>query len=142
MKRKNKLLRKAVLGLLTIMMVLCFSYEAINAQDCRLIRIQANAPHEAVFVEPMITRISKGTCVIWINWVRAEEVRIVFEDGKKCDNVTDAPSGFDMDTENCYVTNYIPMGMTSSLRFNQEGTYEYVVKVKDGAQAKASIVVK
>lgn len=141
MNRTKRLLVGTTLVLFTIMTVFCLSQQATNAQDCRIVRIGSYAPHEGVFVEPATTRISKGSCVIWINWVRAKEVQVIFSDGKKCDDVTDSPMGFDMNSENCYVTNYLPMGTTSSLKFNEAGTYEYEVKVKDGAQEKGKIVV-
>jgi hypothetical protein len=80
--------------------------------------------------------ITKDTCVIWINWVPKEEVRVVFrEDGKKCQDATDSPMGFSM-AENCYVTNFIPLGGTSSLKFNGEGTFKYEVEIpSDGKPA-------
>jgi len=115
-----------------------------EAQDCRVVRIYGPEAFRTreVLIEPDTILVPKGSCVIWYNWVRAEEVKVVFEDGKKCDDVTDAPTGFKLDPENCYVTDWIPQGGTSSLRFNQEGTYAYSVQVAGGAKVTGKIMVE
>jgi len=103
----------------------------VDAQKCRIIRIhqEKGSAGTTIRIEPQSIHISKDTCVIWINWVPSQEVRVVFrEDGKKCQDATDSPMGFSM-AENCYVTNFIPLGGTSSLKFNGEGTFKYEVEV-------------
>ena len=92
-------------------------------------------------LEPETILVSKGTCVIWNNWTGAQEVIVKFEEGKKCDDVTDAPVGFKLDAANCFVTDLIPFGGTSSLRFVEEGSYDYVVEALK-AKAKGKIIVK
>jgi len=99
------------------------SQEILQAQDCRLVRIVGR---KAPLLEPPTTVVPKGTCVIWFNKTQLE-VKIVFEDGKKCQDVTDSPTGFAMEST-CYVTTWLKYGTTSSLRFNEAGTYEYVVE--------------
>ena len=143
MNRKKKLLMSATSLLLAVIAVFCLNQESVIAQEsCRIVRIGSDIPKDPLFIEPGIIRISKGDCVIWINGMDLDEVQIVFEDGKKCEDLTHSPSGFNMNTDSCYVTTYLPVGATSSLVFREKGTYEYVVKVKDGAQAKASIIVR
>ena len=114
-----------------------------TAQDCRLIRVHGGAMQsETPYIEPQTAWIPKGTCVIWSNWVRTDEIKIVFEEGKKCEDMTDASAAFTMDAANCYVTTWVPLGGTSSLKFNEEGTFDYTIQEKKGLKAKGKIVVK
>jgi hypothetical protein len=128
---KKRLLFTVGLTLIFSMATLLVSQGTIDAQKCRIIRIhqEKGSAGTTVRVEPQSLHISKDTCVIWINWVPKEEVRVIFrEDGKSCQDATDSPMGFSM-AENCYVTNFIPLGGTSSLKFNEEGTFRYEVEV-------------
>lgn len=103
--------------------------EKIGAHECRIVRLAGEVyPSTNLYIEPNVLRIQKGTCVIWLNWVKTEEVRIVFEDGKKCADMTDSPIGFTLDAANCYVTTFVNRGETSSLLFHESGTFDYVVK--------------
>ena len=117
----------------------------VNAQECRIIRVHGGGPgwSDRIEVEPGTAFVAKGTCVIWSNWVRTDEIKIIFEDGKKCEDMTDAPVGFKMDAAaNCYVTTWVPLGGTSSLKFNEEGTFEYAIEAKGGPKAGGKIVVQ
>jgi len=130
-----------ILGLTTLLK----NQETISAQECRLIRLYGGVAGNVaeIRIEPNSIWISKGTCVIWSNWVRTDEVKVVFEDGKKCEDVTDAPVGFSMNADNCYVTDWISLGGTSSLRFNEAGTYQYVVEAAGGTiKARGEIAVR
>ncbi len=121
-----------------------------SAEDSRLIRIFGKPAHgtavvaDRIRIEPEVLTIPKGGVVIWLNWARtAECLKIVFEDGKKCADVTEAPMGFKTEGS-CYVTSWITQGGTSSLRFTQAGTYEYVIKAPiEGREyeAKGRVVV-
>jgi len=109
--------------------------ETINAQQCRVIRLQGTVyPTTTIRIEPKVVRIAKGTCVIWSNWVRTGEVQIAFEEGKKCEDMTDSPVGFKMDAQNCYVTSFVSRGETSSLMFNEVGMFDYTVKAGAGKE--------
>ena len=112
-----------------------------SAQDCRLIRIQGMAVQKTIRVEPETLLVSKGTCVIWLNRASAEEVKVVFEDGKECASVSDSPTGFSLNHQQCYVTSWIPFGGTSSLRFNEAGSYEYVMEIKSVKQKKVKGII-
>ncbi len=103
-----------------------------NAQDCRIIRIHGMAVHESIKLEPETVLVSKGACMIWFNRAAANEIKVVFEEGKRCASVSDAPVGFSLDHQECYVTSWIPFGGTSSLRFNEEGTFKYVIEATGG----------
>ena len=87
--------------------------------------------------------IDQGACVIWVNWGQ-DNVQVKFREGKKCEDVTEGPTGFKLDAENCYVTDFLPLGATSSLKFNEEGTYDYEVTWENqkGLVAKGKIMVR
>jgi len=114
-----------------------------ESQECRLVRIygEGNQPGK-IHIEPEVTWIPAGTCIIWVNWSKADQIAIEFEEGKKCKEVTDAPAKFQINASNCYVTSWLPLGATSSLRFSQEGSYQYNVKTPDGAVKIGKIMVQ
>ena len=70
--------------------------------------------------------------MIWFNRSAANEVKVIFEEGKKCSSVSNAPVGFSLDHEQCYVTSWIPFWGTSSLRFMEKGTFAYAIEVTGG----------
>lgn len=100
---------------------------AVQAQECRIIRILGMTTHKSIRAEPEILRVSKGSCVIWVNWSTAE-VKVIFKEGKKCASVSEAPVGFSLDYEECFVTSWVPFGGTSSLRFKEAGVFEYEIE--------------
>jgi len=126
---------------IALLITACFamvSQEILQAQDCRLVRLVGR---KAPVLEPPTIVVSKGPCVIWFNKTQ-REVKIIFEEGKKCQDVTDSPSGFTMDSE-CYVTTWLKYGGTSSLRFNEPGTYEYMAEFSTMPdKGKGTIVVE
>ena len=141
---KKKLLIAAALSLGIIMMGYLCNPETIFAQECRIIRMLGGPEHSTIMLEPETLFTSKGDCVVWFNRVQAKEIQVIFEEGKKCSDGTMAPMGFSYDQNNCYVTNYIPFAGTSSLRFMEKGTYNYVVKAKGlpSLPVKGQIVVE
>lgn len=109
------------------------------AQECHIVRLQdeRSAVASTVRVSPDILTIKKGSCVVWVNWVTASSTRINFkEDGKRCLDATEAPAGF-TSVENCYLTDYLKLGGTSSLRFTQPGTFVYEVEVPDQSKRQS-----
>jgi plastocyanin len=128
---KRKSIITAGLALVVAMAMLASNPQTLNAQDCRVIRIHGMAIHNTLKVEPETLQVSKGTCVIWFNRA-GYEVKVIFEDGKQCASVSDVPVGFSLDHDGCYVTSWIPVGATSSLRFQQEGALDYTIKVSSG----------
>jgi len=142
---KKMLSVAVVLALILALTTLLRNPDTISAQECRLVRLYGgvSANVEEIRIEPSSIFISKGTCVIWSNWVRTDQVKVIFEEGKKCEDVTDAPVGFRLDASNCYVTDSIPLGGTSSLRFNEAGTYKYRVEGAGGViKATGEITVR
>jgi plastocyanin len=95
------------------------------AEKCDIVTIQSKAG-----VSPETLRIKKGDCVVWINWTQGEDVKVIFKEGKKCQDMTKSAVGFKMDWDACYVTDYLDFGRTSSLLFDQAGTFKYEVEFK------------
>lgn len=144
MGKKQLLLTIIGMAFVVALAMVISSQAIVSAQECRIIRVHGGGPgwSDRIEVEPGTTFIDRGTCVIWSNWVRTDEIKIIFEDGKKCDDMTDAAVGFSMDAANCYVTSWVPLGGTSSLKFNEAGTFEYGIEAKGGLKARGKIVVQ
>ena len=131
----------ALLFVLSSMLVLV-DHQPIDAEESQLVRIfggvatGAGELRKPIRLEPPTMTISEGGVVVWLNWARSVEcVKVSFEDGKKCDDVTDAPTGFEM-SSGCYVTSWITFGGTSSLRFNEPGTFIYTIEAKTGGEVR------
>lgn len=142
MDKKNQL----VLGLMVIMAITIFltNPSAIKAQECQIVRIYGQSyPQTTVYLEPATLLIPKGGCVVWFNSSPGSKVKVNFREGKKCQDVTSAPTGFKMDHSlGCYLTDFITFGGTSSLKFNQEGTFKYEVEMEGAAKkVEGSIVI-
>ena len=139
---KEKLIVAGIASLCTLS-ILIFSTRAIYAQWTRIVRLyeETKGSHKQLFVEPNNLWVSKGTVIIWANQMENEEIKVSFEEGKKCADVTGAPTGFSLNAA-CFVTSWIPSGGTSSLRFNEEGAFSYVVELADGLKTEGKIVVR
>ena len=125
------------------------SQNTVIAADCTIIKIQgggkdgvSTAHGRIIAPDPSTLHVTGGTCVIWVNFAQATEVRVNFRDGKTCADVTEAPTGFTLNSDQCYVTNYIPLGQTSSLVFNEEGVYEYTIEYGVEQTSTGKIIVK
>ena len=137
-----------VMGFILVLAVIIFlsNQGTISAQECRFVKI-IGGDTELPFlmgIEPETMVVSKGDCVVWFNRFTAETLKVTFEEGKKCLDVTTAPMGFSLNAQTCYVTSWMPFVGTSSLRFMEKGTYEYSVEAKNigGVKAKGRIVVE
>ena len=78
--------------------------------------------------------------MVWINWTRAEDIKITFKEGKRCQDMTKSPVGFRMDWNSCYITDYLDFGRTSSLLFDQAGTFKYEVEFKDPLSSGGPVI--
>ena len=96
----------------------------VKAQEkCLPVYIRSHAG-----VEPEVLNVAKGDCVVWINWNQGENIRVIFKEGKKCADVTKAPTRFKQDFSGCYLTDYLSFGETSSLVFAETGRFNYEVE--------------
>jgi plastocyanin len=123
----------------TLIIILGYEKKSNAAEKCTIVSIRSPAG-----VEPEVLKITKGDCVVWINWTRGEDVKVIFREGKKCAEATKAPVGFKKDFSGCYVTDFLAFGQTSSLMFPVEGSFDYEVEFqrKIGKTVKGSIQVK
>ena len=142
----NKKKLMIIMGFIFVfaMIILLSKLGTIFAQECRIIKIHGRTEHPSIIIEPETIFLSKGDCVVWFNRFTAEDVKVTFEEGKKCLDVTNAPIGFSLNAQSCYVTSWVPFAGTSSLRFIEKGTYDYTVEAKNigGVKAKGRIVVE
>lgn len=140
---KNKKLFVAVgLAVLLGLMVFPMIQGMSAASEVRIIRVYADTidGKKQIYIEPNTSWVPKNTVVIWVNQARTDEIKVVFEEGKRCADVTSPTDAFNLDAT-CYVTSWVPSGGTSSLRFVEAGIFNYVVETSDGVKAKGKIVV-
>ena len=137
MKLRNTIRFAALFMAVAAAVLFLLDQTEVNAQEERIIRIWGRAAPQ---IEPPTLLISKGATVIWFNNAK-DEVMILFEEGKKCDDVTDAGSLFSMNAANCYVTTWLSFGATSSLRFNEAGTYDYAVEYAGRKQRDSGKII-
>ncbi len=133
-----------VVGAITIFMAIFVLSPMVSeaAEECRVVQISGIGSPVSIRIEPETLSVSKDTCVVWINWARATEVKVMFREGQKCAAATKAPTGFRMDAMNCLVTDYIPLGGTASLMFTEEGAYDYEVGAAFATPQRGRMIVK
>jgi len=147
---KNKRFFVILLGIALVFStpILSTNLDSLNAEECRIVRISG----PKFILDPQVMTINGGTCVVWINFAKTQQVQVVFEEGNVCKDLTTAPVGFKLDASNCYVTNFIDFGGTSSLLFNEKGVFRYTLKagqekingkiiVSDSIAKKAEVAV-
>jgi hypothetical protein len=79
--------------------------------------------------------------VVWFNRAEiSEEVKVIFDDAKKCSSGTEASVGFSLDNENYYDTDWIPFARISSLRFTKKGNYTYRIEAKSRKNVKKGMI--
>ena len=139
--KRNCLIIGGLISLFALSFILG-NTNATSAADVRIVRLNmvtAEASKQ-LYVEPDTLWIKVGTVVVWVNQGPTEELKVVFEDGTRCQDVTDAGSSFAM-SDTCYVTSWVPIGGTSSLKFDEAGDFDYVVESATGTKSKGEITV-
>ena len=89
---KKKLVITLGVSFVVAMMIGFLSLEIVSAQECRIIKIHGRTEHPSIMIEPETIFLSKGDCVVWFNRFTAEDVKVTFEEGKKCLDVTNCPN--------------------------------------------------
>jgi plastocyanin len=121
--------------------ILFVNQPTVNAQESQIITIHDG--EDSVTIHPKTVTISKGTCVIWLNWSTTTDVNIAFEQGKVCKDVVEASMDFKLDKESCFISNVIlTKGGTASLVYEKEGSFDYAAKSKDGKAVNGKIIVQ
>ena len=140
---KRALLIAVGITFLFCMTLAVVDHEPLKALDVQLVRIhgQNEGPKKSLMVEPVTATVPKGGIVIWVNEGAFEEVKVNFEEGKKCADVTSATKDFNLEAA-CFVTTWIPLGGTTSLKFNETGTFNYTVETNDGVKIKGKLLIK
>ena len=124
MKKRAFLVTGSLAILALVVTFLLGNPTVIKAQEkCYPIHIRTHAG-----IESQILEVAKGDCVVWINWAREENVKIIFREGKKCLEMTKAPVRFKPDFSGCYLTDFLGFGETSSLVFIEAGKFDYEVE--------------
>lgn len=123
MKKMSGLFFGTMMVLVFLFMVLLGNPAIVKAQEkCIPVYIRS---HEGI--EPETLNVAKGDCVVWINWTRGEDIKVIFREGKKCADMTKSPKGFKPDFSGCYLTDHLGFGETSSLLFVEAGRFNYEV---------------
>ena len=140
---KKRLVIAVGVSFVVAMMIGLFNVGKASAQECRIIKIHGRTDLSTVMIEPETIYATKGDCVVWFNRV-AKDIMVKFDEGKRCADVTQAPMGFSLNAQSCFVTSWLPFAGTSSLRFMEKGTYNYVVEAKGqkNVEAKGQIIVE
>lgn len=135
-----------IFGVFITLMMMSATLNAADTDQAHIISIYGGDSYsvQSVRLDPEELLIKKGSVVIWNNWAKTTEVKVIFKEGKKvCPAATSAPVGFNLDdAKQCYVTSWVPLGGTSSLRFTQAGTFKYTVQTTGGVEATGRIVVE
>ncbi len=112
---------------------------------CFIVSMQGNLTAKetgrSITLNPLYLNVAKGSCVVFVNWIRGGDVAVEFDDAKTCQDVTESPIGFRVE-QSCYVTSYLSTGATSSLRFMKAGEYAYKIKAEDGPAPVAAGKIK
>lgn len=95
---------------------------------------------------PATNKVDRGSVIVWMNMDTDNELKVIFEEGKSCRDVTKNLNlrklGFLLDTRGCYSTSYLDFGATTSLQFMHPGEFEYKLVSEDGVEGMGKIVVQ
>jgi hypothetical protein len=141
---RNRILFVGSAFMLCVLAIFMLGQATAFAQQgtTRIIRIWrlSSEGKKVIIVEPAAVNVFEKAVVVWWN-KGGEEVRVRFLDGKKCEIRSSSPTGFKLESESCYQTSYMAPGTISSLKFDEEGTYEFEVELKDIGVKNGTIVV-
>lgn len=116
--------------------------EAQPPREIQIIKIRDVGYEGALRVEPSKVTVPKGMVIVWVNMSRKAEPQIVFAEGMKCELSTEASADFKQDERKCFITDFVQVGGSSSLKFIGDGVFDYEVVNKKGQKGKGTIVVE
>lgn len=76
-KMKYALIGIAAVLTFTMTIILGNPGNSMAQEKCLPVYIRSHAG-----IEPETLRVAKGDCVVWINWTRGEDVKVIFREGK------------------------------------------------------------
>jgi len=125
-----------------IMQSIANAEKVCHLEELKVVRISGESGEKgSLNVTPKTLDLTVGDCVVWVNWSKGPEIMVVFQEGKVCYDVARPTGGFKLTEKNCYVTNFIPYGGTSSLTFKDEGVFQYEVITESGQAIKCKLTV-
>jgi hypothetical protein len=107
------------------------SVDIADAGNCQIVRVakETRGDESLIYLYPDEIKVPKGTCVVWVNWAEREKVSINFhKNSRSCMVATEAPSGFVL-VESCFLTDFLDIGQTVSLRFKEAGVFTYQLEI-------------
>lgn len=129
---KNKKFKFLAVVVLTAMgSVFLFHTGLSDAAQCFIVNIskQIQGGESQIYLYPGELKVSKNSCVIWVNWVENENVNINFHaNSKSCILASESPSGF-MKVEGCFISDFLEYGRTVSLYFKESGVFGYRLEI-------------
>ena len=117
--------------------------DRVDAESSRSVLICGGNSYstKSLRIQPEILSIDEGDVVIWQNWAKGREVRVIFEEEKVCFDDAETAAIYQIEAKNCFVSSSIPAGGKSNLRFKQGGRYKYTVETDAGIWARGEILV-
>ena len=146
MNKRRILLIVAILSLVALLpgpsVLRSHAQETQTPNEVEIIKIRDVGYEGALRIEPSEVTIPVGTIIVWINMSRKAEPQIVFAEGMKCELSTEASSDFKQNERKCFITDYVQVGGSSSLKFIGPGEFRYEVVNKTGQKGTGTIIVK
>jgi hypothetical protein len=121
--------KKYIIKYILVFSILCllspFCDKSAKADQCYIIKIseEVKADNSQIWLYPEKITVSKGNCIVWVNFTERYKVSITFQgNGQSCIRATEMNSGF-MALENCFFTDFLNRGQTVSLLFKEAGVF-------------------
>jgi hypothetical protein len=122
---------KYILVVSLVSLLSAFCCKSAKADQCYIVKIseEIKADNTLIWLYPEKITVSKGNCIIWVNFTERYKVSITFqESGQSCIRATEMNSGF-MQLENCFFTDFLNRGQTVSLLFKEAGVFKYQLEI-------------
>ena len=137
-EKKYLVILAGLVFILTTVLIIGSVLPIAAGESCNIVTI-----HGRSGVNPKTIAVSKGDCVIWMNWTRDEDVSLSFKEGEKCLSATESQKGFKLDrASSCFIAQELKYGDTVSLVFAKPGTYAYDIMFKVGGSTTGTIIVE
>lgn len=118
----------------------------VFAETCQIVTITSEKAGSAdrIVITPDKITVSPDSCVVFMNWVRNDKVRVSFrENVKECKFTSDANAGFGLAVgEECYLTDYLTRGKTASMYFANPGVFKYTLDMEGKPSVKTEGVIE